>query len=149
MVAPSPLFYFAGILLVALLGLAGRTFLVGVREQVVKTVVNTAVDALLNDVKTSINDIKLSVQDIKDDVKLMKTSQATQTQATLLTSTELSAMRTRIDEHTTSDEKWQDTERTFREKVQDFMDWASEFLRSHVHAGAIASSSDKNGLVSS
>lgn len=139
MVAPSPLVYIIGVLLVTLFGLGmgfiGRLFLAGVRQQVVSAVVNTAMGAVLGN-------IEATIQDVKADVTLIKTSQQTTSQTFLLLNQDLSAMRTRLESHLTSDEDWQDRERSFNEHVTDFMDWAGEFLKNHMHVGASASVAD-------
>ena len=131
----SPIFYIIGMvvgtLALAFIGLTGRMFMAGVRDQIIKQLVDSTL-------KTVLGDIQTGIKELKADMSLVKTAQQITAGSDLLKAQEIAALRKRVEEHLVSDESWQDLERVHRIKVDTFMDWASNFLKTHMHVGATA-----------
>jgi hypothetical protein len=130
-VEPSALTYVIGLAAIATLGFIVRTFFAGLREYIVKAVVDSSLKAILGEIQGGL-------KELKDDMKLVKTAQLTMAQGDVLKQTEMNALRLRLETHIDDYNRWREVIIDFRVKVQDFMDWASNFLKTHMHVGAVA-----------
>ena len=130
MIGP-PFDYIIGVICVVILGFVARTFFTGLRENIVKAVVDSALKRILGDITSGI-------KEVKEDLKLVKSAQLTAAGTSLLQMQETAAMRQRLEEHLTSDEKFQTEEKDWKLIVSDFIEWSTNFLKTHMHIGAVA-----------
>lgn len=132
----TPWDYVIGVGIVTILGFGARTFFTGLRENIVKAVVDSALKQILGGLQTGLNDVK-------SDVSLIKTAQQTTAATSLLYMQELHAMRQRLEDHLKTDEEFQSQDRDWRLVVSEFMDWATDFIKNHMHVGAVATEGPK------
>lgn len=125
--------YVIGAIGLALLGFVGRMMWTGVKESVVKAVVDSSLKDILGGMVGNIQDIKEDLKDIKTgngDIRARMSQGAV----------ELDALRRRFDAHMEiagelDDDYslYKERNERFRERVETFMKWAESFLKEHTH----------------
>ena len=132
MTPDNPIFYIIGMifgsLVLALFAFMGRLFVAGARDQIVQTIVDSSLNTLLGEIKTG-------VKELKADMTLVKTAQQTISGTVLLQMQDMAAMRLRLEDHLTVDEN-------FHYKMNEFVTWATDFIKNHIHFSASASPPD-------
>lgn len=131
MLEQGPLPYILGVIAITILGFLARTFFAGLRENIVKAVVDSALKKILGE-------LTQGIAELKADMGHVKAAQQTSAGTGLLYLQELHDFRNRMEEHLKTDEEFQKTEHDWRTVVAEFIDWSTNFLKTHMHVGAIA-----------